>query len=222
MNIFKLDQRVFRGIASSYSSPPALGDEVVKFSLATAPSRRGSFRIPKKPSNSIIFLVSFLSYLIGIFPSIVFALPAGGKVQAGSATIMQPSAKQITIHQTTEKAIIDWQAFDVGSTEKVDFKLPQGGVTLNRVTGNDVSQIFGQLTSNGNLWLINPNGILFGDSAQVDVHGLLATTSNISNTDFLSNNYNFSIPSSLNSTVINQGSITVSYTHLTLPTIYSV
>ena len=209
MNIFKLNQRVFRGIASSYSSPPALGDEVVKFSLASAPSRRGSFRIPKKPSNSIIFLVSFLSYLIGIFPSIVFALPAGGKVQAGSATIMQPSAKQITIHQTTEKAIIDWQAFDVGSTEKVDFKLPQGGVTLNRVTGNDVSQIFGQLTSNGNLWLINPNGILFGDSAQVDVHGLLATTSNISNTDFLSNNYNFSIPSSLNSTVINQGSITV-------------
>ena len=209
MNVFKLNQRIFSGIASSYSSPPALTDEVVKFSLACAPLRRGIFRIPKKQSNSIIFLVSFLSYLIGVFPSIVFALPAGGKVQAGSATIMQPSAKQITIHQTTEKAIIDWQAFGVGSTEKVNFKLPQGGVTLNRVTGNDVSQIFGQLTSNGNLWLINPNGILFGNSAQVDVHGLLATTSNISNTDFLSNNYNFSIPSSLNSTVINQGSITV-------------
>ena len=63
MNVFKLNQRVFRCIASSYSSPPAVADEVVKFSLASAPLRRGIFRIPKKPSNSIIFLVSFLSYL---------------------------------------------------------------------------------------------------------------------------------------------------------------
>ena len=179
MNFFKLNQRVFRVIASSHSLKLPLVGDMLKFGSVSVPLRRGVFRIPKKPSNAAIFLVSFLSYLIGIFPSIVFALPTGGKVQAGSATITQPSTKQITIHQATEKAIIDWQAFGVGSTEKVDFKVPQGGVTLNRVTGNDVSQIFGQLTSNGNLWLINPNGILFGDRAQIDVHGLLATTSDI-------------------------------------------
>jgi len=162
----------------------------------------------RKPSDAAIFLVSFLTYLIGIFPSMVFALPTGGTVQAGSATIDSTSSQLMTIYQTTDKAIIDWQAFGIGSTEQVDFQLSQGGVTLNRVTGNDPSNIFGKLTSNGDLWLINPNGVLFGNSAQVDVHGLIATTSNISNTNFMSGNYNFSTPSSLASTVVNQGSIT--------------
>ena len=162
----------------------------------------------RRPSDAAIFLVSFLTYLIGIFPSMVYALPTGGTVQAGSATIDSTSSQLMTIYQTTDKAIIDWQAFGIGSTEQVDFQLSQGGVTLNRVTGNDPSNIFGRLTSNGDLWLINPNGVLFGNSAQVDVHGLIATTSDISNTNFMSSNYNFSTPSSLTSTVVNHGSIT--------------
>ena len=171
-------------------------------------ARRGVFQLSKKPSNAAIFLISFLTYLIGIFPSMVFALPSGGTVQAGSATIDSVSSQQLTIHQATEKAIIDWQEFGIESAEHVDFQLSQGGVTLNRVTGNNPSNIFGKLTSNGDLWLINPNGVLFGNNAQVDVHGLMATTSNISNADFLSGNYNFSVPSSLSSTVVNQGTIT--------------
>ncbi len=176
--------------------------------VRSALRRRRVFQVSKKPSNAAIFLISFLTYLIGIFPSMVYALPAGGTVQAGSATIDSSSSQLMTIYQTTDKAIIDWQTFDIESAEHVDFQLSQGGVTLNRVTGNDPSNIFGKLTSNGDLWLINPNGILFGNSAQVDVHGLIATTSDISNTDFMNGNYNFSIPSSLASTVVNQGSIT--------------
>ena len=125
--------------------------------------RRGRvFQVSKKPSNASIFLISLLTYLIGIFPSMVFALPTGGVVQAGSATIDSVSPQQITIQQTTEKAIIDWQTFGIESSEHVDFQLSQGGVTLNRVTGNNPSNIFGKLTSNGDLWLINPNGVLFG------------------------------------------------------------
>ncbi|PIP73836.1 MAG: hypothetical protein COW89_01715, partial [Nitrospinae bacterium CG22_combo_CG10-13_8_21_14_all_47_10] len=206
MNVFKMHQMA--------SGVPAGGNGELtrptktRSPLPLATTRRGVFHIPKKPGNAAIFLVSFLTYLLGIFPSIVFALPTGGTVQAGSATIDQTSSQQMTIQQTTQKAIIDWQGFGIGSTEQVDFQLSQGGVTLNRVTGNDPSQILGKLTSNGDLWLINPNGILFGANAQVDVHGLLATTSNISNTDFLNSNYNFSVPSSLASTVVNQGSIT--------------
>ncbi len=175
---------------------------------AVARRRRRVFQVSKKPSNVSIFLISFLTYLIGIFPSIVFALPTGGTVQAGSATIDSTSSQLMTIYQTTEKAIIDWQTFSIESAEHVDFQLSQGGVTLNRITGDDPSNIFGKLTSNGDLWLINPNGILFGASAQVDVHGLIATTSDISNTDFMNGNYNFGIPSSLSATVVNQGSIT--------------
>ena len=213
MNVFKMNQMAFPGVAgggSENTNVSALRSNRVGRAKGNGslPLRRGVFRIPKKPSNAAIFLVSFLSYLIGIFPSMVFALPTGGTVQAGSATIDQPSAEQMIIQQTTEKAIIDWQGFGIGSTEQVDFQLSQGGVTLNRVTGNDVSQIFGKLTSNGDLWLINPNGILFGSNAQVDVHGLIATTSDISNADFLNGNYNFGIPASLSSAVVNQGRIT--------------
>lgn len=206
MNVFEMNQRAFPGVAAGGSLPPTSVD--VKPSPVSVRRRGRVFQVSKKPSNAAIFLVSFLTYLIGIFPSMVFALPTGGTVQAGSATINQPSSQKMIIQQTTEKAIIDWQGFGIGSAEQVDFQLSQGGVTLNRVTGNDVSQIFGKLTSNGDLWLINPNGILFGANSQVDVHGLLATTSDISNADFLSSNYNFGIPSSLSATVVNQGSIT--------------
>ena len=217
MNVFELNQRAFPsgdagGNEISNASASRLnsdGGHKGKSSLRnTRVGRRRVFHIPKKPGNTVIFLVSLLSYLVGIFPSMVFALPAGGTVQAGSATIDQTSSQKMTIHQSTEKAIIDWQAFGVGGSEHVDFQLSQGGVTLNRVTGNDVSQIYGKLTSNGDLWLINPNGILFGSNAQVDVNGLLATTSDISNTDFMDGNYNFGIPSDLSATVVNQGSIT--------------
>jgi filamentous hemagglutinin family protein len=206
MNIFEMNQRAFPGVAAGGSLPPTSVD--VKPSPVSARRRGSVFQVSKKPSNVAVFLVSFLSYLVGVFPSMVFALPTGGTVQAGSATINQPTSEQMIIQQTTDKAVIDWQEFGIGSAEHVDFQLSQGGVTLNRVTGNDVSQIFGKLTSNGDLWLINPNGILFGATAQVDVRGLLATTSDISNADFLSSNYNFGVPSSLSSTVVNQGSIT--------------
>ena len=213
MNVFKMNQKAFPGgnvtekrqpQAWSPFSPGMARSPQVRSALR----RRRVFQVSKKPSNAAIFLISFLTYLIGIFPSMVYALPAGGTVQAGSATIDSSSSQIMTIYQTTDKAIIDWQTFDIESAEHVDFQLSQGGVTLNRVTGNDPSNIFGKLTSNGDLWLINPNGILFGNSAQVDVHGLIATTSDISNTDFMNGNYNFSIPSSLASTVVNQGSIT--------------
>ena len=206
MNIFEMNQRAFPGVAAGGSLPSTPVD--VKPSPVSARRRGRVFQVSKKPSNMAVFLVSFLSYLVGVFPSMVFALPTGGTVQAGSATINQPTSQQMIIQQTTDKAIIDWQEFGIGSAEHVDFQLSQGGTTLNRVTGNNVSQIFGKLTSNGDLWLINPNGILFGATAQVDVRGLLATTSDISNADFLSSNYNFGIPSSLSSTVVNQGSIT--------------
>jgi filamentous hemagglutinin family protein len=193
MNIFKMNQMAF---------PKA--DEVAR----DAKRRRGIFHIPKKPGNVSIFLISFLTYMIGIFPSMVYALPSGGTVQAGSATIDSVSSQQMTIQQTSEKAIIDWQTFDIESAEQVDFKLSQGGVTLNRVTGNDPTHIFGKLTSNGDLWLVNPNGVLFGSNSQVDVNGLIATTSDISNTNFLNGDYNFNLPSSLSATVVNQGHIT--------------
>ncbi len=169
------------------------------------------FGAPRRPGNVLVFMVSFMTYLLGIFPSIVYALPSDPTVQTGSATINQPSSDTLTIQQSTDKAIIDWRGFGIQGNERVDFQLPSSnGVTLNRVTGNEPSGIFGKLTSNGNLMLINPNGILFGAGSQIDVHGLVATTSDIRNEDFLIGNYNFNIPSSQGGIVVNRGSITAS------------
>jgi filamentous hemagglutinin family protein len=208
MNIFKMNQIAFSkaGAAAGYRAEKRPLKAGMQSSSSGNPRR--IFQLSKKPNNVSVFLISFLTYLIGIFPSMVYALPSGGTVQAGSATIDSVSSQQMIIQQTTDKAIIDWQAFGIESSEHVDFQLSQGGVTLNRVTGNDPSNIFGKLTSNGDLWLINQNGILFGSNAQVDVNGLIATTSDISNSDFLNGNYNFGVPSSLSSTVVNQGRIT--------------
>ncbi len=173
--------------------------------------RKLVFGTPRRPGNGLVFMVSFMVYLLGIFPSMLYALPSDPTVQAGSATIEQASPDTLTIQQSTDKAIIDWRSFGILGNEQVDFHLPSAnGVTLNRVTGNEPSGIFGKLTSNGNLMLINPNGILFGAGSQIDVHGLVATTSDIRNQDFLTGNYNFNLPANRGGIVVNRGSITAS------------
>jgi filamentous hemagglutinin family protein len=203
MNVFKMNQMAF-GPAKTGEKP------TMPFPREKSASRpRRVFQLSRKPSNWAIFLVSFLTYLVGIFPSIVFALPTDPTVQSGSVTIDTATIPDtMNIYQGTDKAIIDWGSFNIDTMEHVDFQLSQGGVTLNRITGNDPSQILGKLTSNGDLWLVNPNGVFFGNNAQVDVNGLVATTSNITNSNFLSENYNFDIPSNLSNSIVNQGTIT--------------
>ncbi len=135
------------------------------------------------------------------------AEPTGGEVRAGSATIQGN-----TIHQLTNKAIIDWQRFNVDANELVKFIQPnQSAVLLNRVVGSDPSRILGRLQANGQLFLVNPNGILFGPNSRVDVGSLMATTLSISNQDFLSGNYSFQQDPGFNpASVVNQGEIQVS------------
>jgi len=133
------------------------------------------------------------------------ALPTGGVVTAGGATISTSGAR-MDINQTTQKAAIDWQSFNIGSAAHVHFEQPAGGIALNRILGNDASAIYGKLTATGQVFLTNPNGVLFAPGAQVNVGGLVASTLNISNTDFMAGNYRFS--GSSNSSIINQANIT--------------
>ncbi|MBI3513550.1 MAG: filamentous hemagglutinin N-terminal domain-containing protein, partial [Proteobacteria bacterium] len=137
--------------------------------------------------------------------------PKNGTVVGGSATITQTSPNQVDIKQTTDKAAINWQSFSIGAGERVNFQQPTAAsVALNRVTGVDPSVILGQMSANGHIVLINPNGILFGVGSRVDVAGLIATTTNIRTDDFLAGNYKFSEPSkNPNATVVNQGTINV-------------
>lgn len=149
-----------------------------------------------------------------LFPSApAIANPEGGTVTAGEAIIQQASPTQLNINQTTDKAIIDWNRFNIGTDEQTRFNQPSAAsVTLNRVTSEDPSQILGKLTANGQIFLVNPNGIYFGPNSQVDVAGLVATTHNISNANFLAGHYLFDQPGNPGASVINAGNIRIADT----------
>ena len=137
------------------------------------------------------------------------ANPVGGQVVAGKADIVQSSPTQLDITQSTKKAIINWGEFSIGEGETTNFIQPgRSSITLNRVTGGDPSQILGNLTANGNVILLNQNGILFGANARVDVGGLIASTANISDERFLADDYRFE-GAPQGSYVVNRGRITV-------------
>ncbi|WP_428246136.1 filamentous hemagglutinin N-terminal domain-containing protein [Ferrovibrio sp.] len=142
-------------------------------------------------------------------------LPQGGNVVAGSASINQATPNSLNIVQTTNSAIINWQSFSIGAGQSVNFQQPSAAsVTLNRVLGNDPSAIFGTLTANGTVMLVNPNGVFFGPGSRVDVGGLVATTANIKDADFMAGKYLFGTPGNANAQVVNQGDISIKDTGL--------
>jgi filamentous hemagglutinin family protein len=135
-------------------------------------------------------------------------VPSGGTVVGGAATIGQTDASHQVITQTTSKAIIDWQDFSIGAGSGVHFNQPNSSsIMLNRVVGSNPSTILGSMSANGQVFLVNPYGVYFGAGASVDVAGLVATTMNIRNDDFMSGNYLFTrdLFSSVRRDVINAG-----------------
>ncbi|WP_306602540.1 filamentous hemagglutinin N-terminal domain-containing protein [Azonexus sp.] len=134
----------------------------------------------------------------------VNALPVGGVVAAGGASI-STGAGNTSIIQTTQNAVINWQSFNIGSAESVNITQPNNNsVMLNRVLGADPSSILGTLSANGKVFLVNPNGVLFGPGASVNVGGLVASTLNISDSDFMAGRYKFI---GAGGTVLNQGTL---------------
>ncbi|QNN69891.1 beta strand repeat-containing protein [Thermomonas carbonis] len=152
-----------------------------------------------------------------MMPALAQNIPNSGSVVNGSATIGQ-SGNEMTVTQTTKGAIIDWGSFNIGAGYGVTFDQQFGNtsVTLNRVVGfgysTSASFIDGTLTSNGNVFIINPAGITFGSGAQVNVGGIVASTLNMSNADFLagltSGQYRFVGNGSSAGAVYNSGQIT--------------
>ena len=147
------------------------------------------------PGSLILFSTHALSW----------ELPAHATVIGGNASI-STTGQNMTIHQYSDKVAIDWQGFSIGKDNRVEFVQPSStSAALNRVTGDQVSSIRGALTSNGQVFLINPNGVLFSSAAQVDVGSLVASTLDIYTEDFMKGNFTFS-GSSANA-VINEGDI---------------
>ncbi|UKJ77128.1 filamentous hemagglutinin N-terminal domain-containing protein [Azospirillum brasilense] len=188
-------------------------------SATEAPQRGGGTRRQRraaKAQGGIDFARLALRSVIGValstlFAGAAYANPLEGTVTAGAATIQSATPKSMEILQSTDKAIINWKSFSIDAGEKVTFQQPSASsVTLNRVTGNDPSKIMGSLSANGTVMLVNPNGVVIGAGAKVDVGGLVATTANISDANFMAGKYQFDQASTKpNAMVVNEGDITV-------------
>ncbi|OYY69201.1 MAG: hypothetical protein B7Y44_07100, partial [Sphingomonadales bacterium 28-55-16] len=166
-----------------------------------------------------LFLAGSAITLVLGCPANAEDLPTGGSVTAGDATISQSGSKMV-INQSTNKAVINWNTFDIGSGSSVNFVLPDSGsVTLNRVTSDDASKIFGSLTSNGQIFLLNPRGIVFGAGSRINAAGLVASTLTLSDEDFQAGRYDFK-SNGIKGAVVNQGEIVVNgYAALLAPTV---
>ncbi len=158
--------------------------------------------VSNRPSANFLLISGFL--LAQTLASL--ANPTGGQVVSGTANI-NTAPGTVTINQATSTAIINWQGFSIASGELTRFQVPtSASATLNRVTGGNISSIYGTLQSNGQLYLINPNGIVVGASGRIDTAGFVASTLNFSDTQFNQRgDLNFSGSSTAG--VTNQGTI---------------
>lgn len=139
-------------------------------------------------------------------------LPTGGSVASGSANMDYSQPNHLEITQNSQNAVFDWNTFNIGQSASTNFNQTQGSssVAVNRVHDGNPSQILGSLTANGNVVVLNQNGVFFGESAHVDVGGLIASTGEL---DFDNFNQNGTVKlTNINAkggSVINKGQISV-------------
>ena len=160
------------------------------------------------PSLRNLLVATTALLALGLAPAA--AGPEGGSVVGGAATIQGQGGPAVTVNQSSHSAIINWNTFNIGAKESVNFNQPSSSsVALNRVTGGlGPSQILGTLTANGRIFLINRDGILFGKGAVINTAGFLATTNDIKNEDFMAGRMNFNIPGRPDASIVNRGRIT--------------
>lgn len=125
-------------------------------------------------------------------PAVAIELPTGGSVSHGTVGITQPSATQLSITQGSQTAIVNWQGFSIGQGGRVDISQPSSSATiLNRVTGSTPSTIAGQLNANGQVYLVNPNGIAITPTGTVRAGAFVGSSLDIADEDFKAGRRNF-------------------------------
>lgn len=136
------------------------------------------------------------------------ALPINGQVVAGSATISSPNANTLNVQQTSNRAVINWDSFNVGAQATVNFHQPNAAaVVVNRVVTASPSQIDGALNANGTVVLINSAGVVIGRGAQVNTGALVAATLDINNDDFMNGIMRFVGAKTSTSKIVNYGNV---------------
>lgn len=159
---------------------------------------------PSSPIHVAILLAAAL-----LASTALHANPSGGQVAAGAAQI-SAQGSTLTITQGSDRAIINWQDFSIATGETTRFVQPSStSAMLNRVTGGNPSQIYGNLNANGQVYLINPNGVLVGAGGVVNTAGFLASTLDVSDDAFLRGG-DLRFTGTSNASVVNLGSISAS------------
>ena len=140
--------------------------------------------------------------------STVYAGPTGGVVVDGQGTISTPNASTTVVDQASQRLELNWNTFDVGANERVQFHQPStSAVALNRILDQNPSQIFGSIEANGQIILVNPNGLLFGHSAQLNVGSLVASALDVIGFDAASGRYTFGTSRGEPGAILNEGLI---------------
>ncbi len=173
--------------------------------VAVAETTRGRGKASSVNSSVASAVLGAASLGLMLLGAPARAAPQGGQVTAGSASVSQSGATT-TISQSSQNVSLSWQSFNIGKSETVNFVQPSASaIAVNRIFDTNGSQIFGHLNANGQVWLINPNGMLFGRDAQVNVGGLVASTLDVADGDLANGTRRFAGSSTAG--VINQGRI---------------
>src|SRR6185312_6847173 len=144
----------------------------------------------------------------GAIPAAI-ANPVGGAVVSGQGSITNPNSTTTLINQQSNGLIINWSSFNVAGNETVQFVQPSStSVALNNILSQSPSQIFGKIDANGRVVLINPNGILFGRTAQLNVGSLIASSLELKEFDPTTGHLTFQSLSGKPGVIDNEGTIT--------------
>lgn len=158
----------------------------------------------KTKAASIVFFMCIFNSCIAVDNN---TLPIGAKVVNGTVNIDDTKANNLFLNQGTEQAIINWDSFDIGRDAKVTFSMPStNSSVLNRIISGDATTIAGALAANGRVFILNKNGVIFSETASINVDSLVASSLNLTDSNFLLGKYNFSGTGELGE-IINSGSI---------------
>ena len=149
-------------------------------------------RHAKAPAFRLTPLTALIQATLLSLPATTMAGPEGGVVAAGTGTIARPNAQTTNIHQSSQNLILNWDSYNIRANETVNYRQPNANAqALNRIHSQNPSHIYGQLNANGQVLLVNPNGVFFKPGARVNVGGLVASGLNITDQDFLAGKYRF-------------------------------
>lgn len=141
-----------------------------------------------------------------------YTTPTGETLVSGAATFDRPAQGRLNVNQSSNRAIINWDNFDTGRKARTEFIQPNSSsLTVNRVTGagSDPTQILGTLKANGNIMILDRNGVLFGNKSVVDVNSIIASTGDVDDSSVTGGDTKFTFDNFGDGVLDMRGKITV-------------